>query len=494
VIHRHLSRIAAGRPDQLALIDGDLVLGYGELLARSAAFARLLRERFEIRADDVVAAALPNCWQLPVGFLATVALGARFVPCNPQWRASEITQIVRRLGIRLAITCRQTTAAWSGGETLPLTRLLEVDADGMEDVWLGAGREGFTDGGIDGDEERIALLLATSGSTGRSKIVPRSHRNLLAGAEAVGAALGIAEGDRLLGVVPFHHANGFANTLWLPLARGATSVIARQALPATLIELIHRQRVRVVNMSPLLYSLLAEHPLAPGALSSVEIFLSSGAALPRPLAEAWRARSGRPIRQLYGSSETGTLAIEEEEAPQTLPGAVGRPLATVSVRILDPTGTSLPCGRTGEIAVRGPAMMSGYFDDPELDREAFVDGHFRIGDLGRLTPEGDLVLEGRATRWINAGGVKVDPVEVENVLGRLAGVGYCRVLPGRNRRGIEVLRALIRPRVGAALSLREVVAHCRDHLAEYKIPRVIEFVDEMPGDAAGKMREEQPIP
>lgn len=474
-------QVATETPDDLAIIDDPVTLTYSDLAGRAAALAEFLRSRAGLRQGGIAAVSLPNCWQYPICFFAVAGLGGICMPFNSQWRANEIHWFVRRLGIGIAITCRDLRPAWDeAARDLPGLQVHTIDGGELEDVLItrSAADLPLVNGVFP------ALYLATSGSTGRPKVVPRTHQNLLAGARAVAAALDVQRGARFLSVVPFHHANGFANGMFLPLTSGGAVVLVRKALPSVLAEKVHRHGVEIVNMSPILYSLLAEHGVEPEEFGSVKIYLSSGAPLPPVLAQAWRKRFGQPIRQLYGSSETGTLCIEG--AGSAADGSVGKPLATVTVQVLDSEGRPLPVGQHGEIAVRGPAMMTGYVDEPELNHTAFAQGLFRMGDLGHLTADGELVLEGRSKRWINSGGVKVDPVEVENVIHRLAAVAQCKVIPGRDSRGLEVIRALIVLRPDAQVTRREIVSHCRQELAEYKIPRMIEFVDAMPVDLAGK--------
>jgi long-chain acyl-CoA synthetase len=337
-------------------------------------------------------------------------------------------------------------------------------------------------------ESQPVLYLTTSGSTGRPKIVPRTHRNLIAGGNAVAEALGTQPGHRFLSVVPFHHANGFATCMFLPLASGAVSVIQRKPLPAAIAATIRRERAQVLVGSPVLFSLLADHGPQPDDLASVELYISSGAPLPQDIASLWLERYGRPIRQLYGSSETGTISIEPEGGSQ--PGCVGRPIRGVSLRILDSGGAPAEPGSSGEIAVKGPAMMAGYVDNEGLNRQAIVDGYFRMGDTGRIRPDGLLWIDGRSKRWINSGGVKVDPVEVEQVLLQLPAVMQCRVHPGTDSRGFETISCRIALRPGHACSRPDIIVHCRQHLAEYKIPRVIEFVLPAEADLTGKIRME----
>lgn len=466
-----------------AVIDGALSLTREDLAARALALAAWLRRYAGVQEGAILAAALPNLWQYPVCFLAANALGAPLLAVNPQWRRGEAAWLVRKLGVRMAFVTRKTAPCWEG--LLPTAHAVDVESGAFAE----AIRQPPLRDLAPPDPSRTALLLTTSGSTGWPKIVPRSNANLIAGAQAVGEALGAGPGRRYLAVVPFHHANGFANCLLLPLLTGGVCVTARHALPAALSACIRRERVESLNLSPFLYSLLASHGPATEDLASVKIFLSSGAPLPAGLADLWRERFGRPIRQLYGSTEAGTVAIQDED-PGSTPGSVGRPLRPVEVRILSMEGDALPAGETGEVAVRGPAMMCGYVGEPALNQQAFRDGFFRMGDLGRLSQGGELILEGRLKRWVNAGGVKIDPVEVENVLRALPAVAACFVTGGRDVRGLDTLTALIQLKPGHAAERREIIAHCRRSLAEYKIPRVIKFVETLTVEPTGIIRKD----
>lgn len=475
MITRVLEEIAATSPWRLAVVDGGVSIDYGELVRRSRLLAGYLRKRLQVGEGSIVAAAMSNRWEYPVAFFAAARLGAILMPFNPQWRAAEIGWFLERFRISGVVT-----AGNLGG--LAGDRILNVDGEEMARLW----REPGDGEPLSGEDfgEREALYLSTSGSTGRPKVAPRTQRNLLAGRSAVGEALRVRAGQRFLSVVPFHHANGFANCLFLPLMSGATVVMARTGLPGALAESVRRERVEVVIGSPVLYGLLAEHVRRVEDFGSVETYISSGAALPAEVGARWRERFGKPIRQLYGSSETGTIAIEGAEGAAAA-GSAGRVLPTVRVRTLGSDGTVLPPGQSGEIAVQSPAMMAGYVGEEELNRAAFAGGFFRMGDVGRLTEEGELILEGRLKRWVNCGGVKVDPAEVERALRELDSVEQCWVGPGVEA-GLEVLTARIVLRAGETPSRQKIVEHCRKRMAEYKIPRVIEFVDAMPADLAGK--------
>jgi long-chain acyl-CoA synthetase len=292
-------------------------------------------------------------------------------------------------------------------------------------------------------------------------------------------------GRRFLSVVPFYHSNGFGNCLLMPLLNGAPLVLMRSFTPAGLVDSVSRYQVQVLIASPFILSLLVDHGAGRDHFSPVDLCVSSGAPLTRDLAALVEARLGMRVRQLYGSTETGTVAIELGDDPEA-EGSVGRPLDGIEVRILDSDDRELPAGGTGEIAVRSDAVMPGYLDDPAENARRFRNGFFLTGDLGRLDPAGNLIIAGRKRRWINVAGVKVDPVEIEQVLRMLPPVAECHVDGVPGPRQSEMIKAVIALHPGKCLARAQVIEHCRTHLAEYKIPRVIEFTEGLRTDIAGK--------
>lgn len=454
---------------RLAVVDGGERISYRELATRVTALGRSLRTGFSVKQGDIVAASLPNRWQFIAGFFAAADLGGVFMPFNPHWRAAELRWFAERFRPAVVLTDASSRREWTAvGELVPESRLLDVDGleARLEPAADSTGNRRF--------EDEPALYLLTSGSTGRPKVVPRTHRMLVTGARNVAPAIGIRAGQRFLCVVPFHHANGFANSMLAPLFCGATLVLARRFFPALVWELVRRERIGALIASPFVYSLLAEHADAAGTLAGLEIAVSSGAPMSGALRRLCRERLGISVRQLYGSSETGTISIEPAGMPPA-EGLVGRPIDGVEVRILD-----------GEVIVRSPTTMSGYAGEPELNAHLFRDGFFRTGDLGRIDEAGNLWIGGRLKRILNAGGIKVDPVEIENVLSMLPAVRQCHVSGVADERETEIIRCQLALRPGRRLDRADIIAHCRQHLAEYKIPRIIEFVDEIPTDLAGK--------
>lgn len=456
-----------------ALIDGDERISYSDLATRVASLSRYLGSVLGVRQGDIVAAALPNRWQFVAGFFAAVDLGAIFMPFNPNWRARELGWFLERFRPAAVFLDEASRREWEElKELVREDRLIEAD---RLDARLEPAGGWVLRRRLEGEP---ALYLLTSGSTGRPKVVPRSHAMLVAGARNVSPAIGIRPGQRFLCVVPFHHANGFANSMLAPLLAGATLVLMRRFLPAKLFELVRKEKIDVLIASPFVYSLLCEQEAGQGALAELEIAISSGAPMSAALRKRCREHLGVEVRQLYGSTETGTISVERRGAPAA-DGSVGAPIEGVEIRILD-----------GEVTVRSPTTMAGYVGEPELDERLFCDGLFRTGDLGRIDERGDLWIGGRLKRILNVGGIKVDPVEIENVLLQLPAVRRCCVWGIAADRATEIIRCQVVLRPGERLERADIIAHCRRHLAEYKIPRIIEFVDEIATDLAGK----SPVP
>ena len=456
----------------------DQVLTYGELAGRQETLTNTLAERFRIGRGDRVVVSLPNCWQFAALLFSVTDLGAVFIPINPNWRSSEHKWCVDNLRPSLVVTGGDKTACWEE-IGYPINRV--VTAELITSLSAGDCASPKPTPPSFPDPDDHALYFLTSGSTGFPKVAPRSHRNLVIAVRNMDAALGGIGGRRFLGVVPFHHAHGFANSLLLPLLTGGSVLVVPSFLPHLLTGELKHFRPHVLMGSPFIYRILSEKAGADHGLDGLEICLSSGAAIPCELVRQWRDRFGVRIRQLYGSSETGTISIEMPCAPLDRLTA-GQPLPNVEVRIDPAFGRDEGCG---EILVRSPAAMSGYLFSSN-EGGTFLDGFFRTGDLGRFDDDGNIVIQGRRKRIINLMGLKVDPVEIENLIRGIPGVTDCLVTPAGEEGGCEIIKALVCVGEGFSLTRGDLIECCRSRLAEYKIPRVLEITDSIPEDMLGK--------
>ena len=463
MIDQRLRALAEDNPECLAIVDGEDRITYGRLLGRIDSARGWLERRLHVAPGDVILGSLENSWQFVACFFAIAESGGVFMPLHPGCRAPELRSFCDRLKINGVITGCASRTEWE--QVVSGARVLAID-DGFGEAPRSPRVQAA-------DPNSPAVYLTTSGSTGTPRIVPRSHRNLLAGARNVAQALGIHPGRRFLSVVPFYHSSGFHNSLILPLLSGACLIVVRHFSPAACARLVAAEGADALIGSPSIYRMMLDHAQY---LPTLKLCVSAGARMPQALALAWQERLGTRVRQLYGSTETSVISIDRSVEPPP-PETVGTPIDEVEVRIL----------KDGEVAVRSPMVMSGYVAEPEWNLRVLEDGFFRTGDLGGLDSDGRLRLLGRTRRMINIAGVKVDPAEIEQVIESLDGVVECHVESGSGDPESELIRARIELREGLEMTRSNVIAHCRRCLAEYKLPRVIEFVEAPPVTLAGKI-------
>lgn len=484
MISEYLHDVVRRHQQQLAIIDGAERITYGELFERVESAREWLRGALHPQPSDVIAVSLDNSWQFVACFFAVSELGCVLMPCNPQWRAAELRWFAARLGFRGAVIEPRFIAEWYQiPDVIPNDRVLTADR-----IPAGVDPSGASSRPLESiSKDAPVVYVSTSGSTGVPRLVPRSHRNLVATAENVSGTLDVGPGRRILGAVPFHFAQGFNNSLIVPLLSGATVVVMRQFSPSACAELVHREEADMLFGSPFIFGCLVD--CDPDLLSSLKCCFTTGGRIPSGVVERWRKRFGPTLRQSYGLSESGMMAAERSgEAPISSVGArIGEPLRGVEVIVLGADGRRLEPGEIGELAIRSESVMSGYFGEPELSRSLFHEGFFRTGDLGCFDSAGNLHLTGRKGRVMNIAGVKVDPVEVERVVEMLPNVASCHVDAVLNARGGEVIRARVVSREGLPVTRREVIEQCRGQLAEYKLPRIIEFLEATPITIAGKI-------
>jgi long-chain acyl-CoA synthetase len=470
-----------------AIVLGDERIGHDEFWDRVGRLAHALATR-GIGQGDPVALLLPNTPDFAVAFLAVAQLRAVAVPLNPQFKKPELAFCLRDCGVRAVLTdaageptCQAiVTRVSPWGEAAEVISSLDAAMAGHEPL-----------APVGGPPEEVAVVQYSSGSTGRPKRVPRTQGQLRAEVEAYVEATGITAADTVFCAIPLFHTYGLGCCLLAALRSGATIVLFDAPQPFTLtreraLSVIEREGVTVIPAVPLIFRLLAAAQ-ADADLSAVRLCLSAGNALPRSTFDAFDRRFGIPIRQLYGLTETGAVSVNLDADPEATAASVGRPLPGIDVAILDAAGDALPADRIGEIAIRSPGMTRGYAGVPgELDRDAFRDGWFRTGDRGRRDATGRLFITGRSKLLIDAGGDKVDPIEVEDVLAVHPKVREVVVVGvASDVEGEELVKAVVV--AGEPCSERELTRYCQERLANYKVPRLVEFREEIPRSSLGKV-------
>lgn len=482
---------AAERPDHIALVYGDERIAYADLVERIERLADGLAQR-GIGAGDAVGLVLRDDPWLVTSFHAITALGAVVVPVNPAFKQAELEFNFRGAGVAAVISDERTSGVCeriAAGLDGTVHVISTSSAHGQADTLDALIEEGSARRLAARDAHEPFVYQFSSGSTGRPKRVPRTHGQCAAEAQMY-KALGITHEDKIFSAVPLFHTWGMGACLFTAAATGATVVILENPHPFLLrrrdaLELIARERATVFPGVPFNYRLMAEAP-AGADLSSLRLCFSAGTALPRESFEAFGERFGVLVRQLYGSTETGMITANMSDDPVATFESVGTPVEGVRVEIVDDDGVALERGETGEVTVTSPAASTGYADADEASMQAFRDGRYFTGDLGRLDEDGRLFLQGRKKLLIEVGGYKVDPVEVEDVIVAHPSVAEAIVVGVAGEgAGEESVKAVVVPKDDC--SQAELIGFCRERLANYKLPRTVEFRDEIPKSPLGKV-------
>ena len=337
----------------------------------------------------------------------------------------------------------------------------------------------------------MAVLLYTSGTTGRPKGVMLSHGNLVANNVAIQAYLQLVPEDVGLTVMPFHFSYG-NSVLHTHLAAGATLLLEDNlAYPLKVVQRFEREKVTGFSGVPSTFAILMSRcRLEDFDLGSMRYLTQAGGAMTR--AAIQRMRELVPSAKfwvMYGQTEaTARLTYLRPEHLDARLGSVGIPLDGIEIEIRNEQGEVLPPGQTGELCARGPNIMLGYWKDEEATRQAVVDGWLHTGDLAHRDEAGFLYIDGRLVDMIKVGSFRVSPLEVEEALATLPGIAEMAVASMADELLGQAIKAVIVLRDGAALDERQVKAHCRAHLASYKVPKVVEFVRELPRTSSGKVQ------
>jgi len=479
---------ARSRPDALALRLGEKTRTYRALDDRARRLAHVLHG-LGVRRGDRVAVMLPNSLEYFEAVHACGRLGAVVVPVNTHFKADEAGWVVRDSGATAVVVADDLQPALEAVASVPRV----VVGRDYEDVLAAAPEDGEVEpDDVIGDGWPITMAY-TSGTTGRPKgvaIGADDFRRRAAAVAAGGERWGLGPDDVHLLVGPMYHAGPL---YWgqMHLALGATVVVmprwdAREALG-----LIEDLRVTTTHMVPANFQrILALEPAERDGrdLSSLRYVVHAAAPCPIPLKRAFMDLVGaEKVFEYYGASEGGGTAITPQEWLEH-PGSVGRPFPGNEFVILDDDGNEVPTGEVGTIWVRPAESSFEYHNDPEKTSATHRDGFFTVGDAGYLDAEGYLYLTDRKSDMVITGGVNVYPREIEECLLQHPDVVDVAVLGVPDDRWGEALYALVQPRPGSTLDEGAVVAHVREHLADYKRPRIVELTPELPRDPNGKVR------
>ncbi|MEV5550573.1 o-succinylbenzoate--CoA ligase [Streptomyces sp. NPDC052309] len=478
------ARRARKTPHRTALIHHDTTVTYGRLYERTTRLAHALRAR-GIRRGDRIAYLGPNHPSYLETLFAAGTLGAVFVPLNTRLTGPEIAYQLADSGAKALVHAPSHAGLVAGLPGGTDVRTFVETGPQYEDVLAAAGTEPI-------DEEVTAddtcIIMYTSGTTGRPKGAMLTHGNLTWNAVNVLVDHDLTAGERALVSAPLFHTAGL-NMLTLPvLLKGGTCVLVESFDPAGTLDLVERHRITFMFGVPTMFDQVARQPRWKDAdLSSLRILTCGGSPVPTPLIAAYQER-GLTFLQGYGMTEAapGTLFLDAEHAVAKA-GSAGVPHFFSDVRVVRPDLTPAGTGETGEVVVRGPHVMAGYWGLPEETAAAFADGWFRSGDAARVDEDGYVYIVDRIKDMIISGGENVYPAEIEDLLLAHPDITECAVIGVPDDRWGEVPRAVVVPRRGAVLDPGEVLASLTGRLAKYKIPKSVVVADELPRTASGKL-------
>jgi acyl-CoA synthetase (AMP-forming)/AMP-acid ligase II len=528
--------------DRLAVIDGPWRLSYADLAAQARTMTRALMAS-GVQAGDRVAVWLPNTAHWLVAALGAHGAGASLVPMNTRYTGYEAADVLRRTGARvlflpdrflgqdyLAALMQAAPGASARGasargasapgayapgpvgglDQLTLAVRVPVEAGDQEQVNGGDAAppgvvnwEHLLARAIQTSEESararaarvqaddVADIIFTSGTTGAPKGAVSTHRQTIAVAAAWAERAQATDRDVYMIIAPFFHTFGYKAGWVVALLCGATIVPQLTFNIDRVLEQIERERVTMLPGPPTIFQELLAHPRRDQHdLSSLRLVVTGAAMVPVALIERmWTELAIETILTAYGLTEAVvvTMCLPGDDA-ETISGTCGCAAADFEIRIADADGQELAPGDDGEVQLRGPNVMVGYLDDPAATRAAIEpDGWLHTGDIGHLDERGYLTITDRLKDMFTVGGFNVYPAEVENAIMRLDSVIDCAVVGKPDERLGEVGLAFVVTRPGSGLSTQDVIAHCRERLANFKVPREVVFVAQLPRNAGGKV-------
>ncbi|HZA08959.1 long-chain fatty acid--CoA ligase [Mycobacterium sp.] len=491
----NLAATARRIPDQAATITDVGTMSYAELDAESSRFATLLHRK-GIGAGDRVAVMLPNIAAVPISYYGIWRLGAIVVPMNPLLKAREVQFYLSNTAAKAVFSSPGFSEAAAEGAYAAGSEPWVIDD--AELAWLTKDLPEFGEpvGRADSD---TAVVLHTSGTTGRPKGAELTHGSLSTNQEVVvRTLLKLTDTDVVLACLPLFHVFGMTCAMNAAIAAGAALSLMPRFDPVTAIERIRRDRVTVLEAVPTMYSALlaVADQFPPEATATLRTCVSGGAALPMQVLDDFEKAFGAVILEGYGLSETSPAVSFNHPDAERRPGSIGTPIEGVQMRLVDDDGNEVGPGTPGEIQVKGPNVMKGYWNLPDATQTAIKDGWFCTGDIGRVDEDGYYYVVDRKKELIIRGGYNVYPREVEEALHEHPAVAQVVVIGMPHDSLGEEVGAAVVLKNGASADPEELRNFVKQRVAAYKYPRRIWLVDSLPTGPTGKLlrREVKPPP
>jgi long-chain acyl-CoA synthetase len=483
---KNLTDTTRAHGGRIAVRVDNAAMTYRALDDASARVAGLLHER-GLKPGDRIGIMMPNVAEVPVVYYGVLRAGGVVVPMNPLLKAREVAYYLGDSGAGLVFAWHSFADQARGGADQVNAESVVVDGDSFPGL-LAAATPDFRV--VDRGDEDTAVILYTSGTTGHPKGAELTHGNLISNTDVTRTDIvGARPDDVIFGGLPLFHVFGQTVALNVAVAAGACLTLLPRFDAEHALRIIADHGVTVFEGVPTMYVALLHQPnRADYDTSTLRMCISGGAALPVEVLRGFEEAYGVSVLEGYGLSETSPVASFNHPNREHKPGSIGTPIRDVEIRLVDGEDHDVPQGEVGEIIIRGPNVMKGYWQRPEATAEAVRDGWFHTGDLARVDEEGFLFIVDRKKDLIIRGGYNVYPREIEEVLYEHPAVAEAAVIGLPHPALGEEVAAAVALKPGAAVTAAELRDYVKSQVAAYKYPRHVWIVDSLPKGATGKIQ------
>jgi long-chain acyl-CoA synthetase len=485
-VAQFLERSVRHFPDRLALVFKTRRWTYRELDREVSAVASGLRA-LGLKPGERIGLHLPNWPEFVLTYYAAQKIGLVPLSLNVTYKAEEIAYLCQDGEVAAVVTAEPVARNLPRRAAVPSVRhLIRVGSAPSDALDFAALRGDPALRALDLDREETAAILYTSATTGRPKGVMLTHANIVSNSHATVHHLRMTPEDRGLCALPLFHCFGQNFIMNAVVNSGGTLVLQERFVPEEFLRALVQERISLLYAVPTMYVLLLGANVASYDLGSLRLCFSAAAMLPQDVEQRWHGTTGHWIHQGYGLTECSPFASYNHDTRHK-PGSVGTPIENVEMKVVDEHGVDLPDGELGEILIKGPNVMKGYFRNREATVHTVRDGWLHSGDIGYQDPDGYYYVVDRVKDMINVAGFKVFPREVEEVLFRHPAVKEAAVVGKPDPVRGEAVQAFVVLKEGSQADAHDLIALCQGRMASYKVPETVEFLPALPKSPTGKI-------
>ncbi|SDN70102.1 long-chain acyl-CoA synthetase [Paenibacillus sp. yr247] len=487
-LNKNLEQSVAKYAERSAYVFGDQSVTYEELNRQVQCCASGLSTH-GIGKGDKVAILLGNAPEFIIAYYGILHLGAAVVPINPTYTSEEIAYILNNSQAKAVIAIPGLEPVLTSlKDKLPTLKLAVYTGDVQAGfAWkqlMEAGRDYIESALM--NEDDLAVILYTSGTTGKPKGAMLSHRNMATNAHSVGELFELSHEDRIVTVLPMFHVYCMTVCLNGPIAAGATILVVPKFSPADVVKTIREQQATMFAGVPTMYNFLLQFSGATAEdFASIRKCAAGGASLPVEVLYKFEEKYKVHVNEGYGLSEASPVTAFNPLRGLRKPGSIGVDIPNVTNKVVDTYGNEVPRGEVGELIVQGPNVMMGYLGMPEATEASLRDGWLYTGDLAKMDEDGYIFIVDRLKDMIIVGGFNVYPREVEEVLYQHPAIFEAAVVGVPDQNYGETVKAFVVCK-DESLTMNDLLQFCQDKLAKYKLPKIVEFMSELPKNSSGK--------